>query len=255
MKLLKSFIRIVLSVYFIFALVLFIFQRDFLYYPTAKIVHEFEIQQYSIDEVILDVIVLNKGRDKAILYFGGNGESVFKNANRFSKVFNSHTVYLVNYRGYGGSTGKPTEAFLYSDAQFIYDKISGQYKSISVIGRSLGTGVATLLASTRSINKMILITPYDSIQSVAQSRYPVYPISIMLKDKFKSDSRIKDISASTLVIFAEHDQVIPLKNTQQLIEYFPPSQVQVEMIKGNGHNDLSSNPRYLYLLQQFMTTS
>jgi uncharacterized protein len=254
MNLLKSFIRIVLSVYFVFAIVLFIFQRDFLYYPTAKVVHEHEVQQYSIGNETLDVVVLNKGNEDAILYFGGNSESVVNNANSFSKTFINQTIYLVNYRGYGGSTGKPTEANLYSDAHYLYDELSKQHKNISVIGRSLGTGVATFLASTRTINKMILITPYDSILNIAKSRYPVYPISLLLKDKYDSASRIKDIQAKTLIILAEYDAVIPLKNSQRLIEQFPPSQVQVEMLKENGHNNLSNHDQYYFLLQQFMSS-
>ncbi|MBL1141609.1 MAG: alpha/beta hydrolase [Proteobacteria bacterium] len=255
MKLLKSFIRIVLSVYFIFAIVLFVFQRNFLYYPTAKVIHDHEVQQYGVGENVLDVVVLNQGNENAIIYFGGNAESVVNNAKSFSQIFINHTVYLVNYRGYGGSTGKPTEKNLYSDAHYLYDVFSKQHNQISVIGRSLGTGVATFLASTRAIYKMVLITPYDSIQNIAQSRYPVYPISLMLKDKFDSASRIKDISASTLVILAEYDAVIPLKNSQQLIEKFPASQVQVETVNGDGHNNLSGNARYYYLLQQFMGPS
>ena len=141
MKLLIRILRSVLFIYFSVAFLLYIFQRDFLYYPTPKINHEFEEQQFSIGDELLNVIVLNKGKEEAILYFGGNGESVVGNASTFNQIFSNYTVYLVNYRAYGGSTGKPTEAFLYSDAQYIYDAISTKHKKISVIGRSLGTEI------------------------------------------------------------------------------------------------------------------
>ena len=184
-----------------------------MYFPTAKAAHTFQLEQFSVDNETIDVVVLNKGKHKAILYFGGNGESVAGSAPHFIKIFPDHTVYLVNYRGYGGSTGNPTEQALYSDALFIYDKISKKHKNISVIGRSLGTGVATFLASKRAITKMILVTPYDSFQNLAQQQYPIYPISFLLKDKYNSSSRVKDINSATLIILAEHDSVIPLNSS------------------------------------------
>jgi len=241
-----------ISIYVLFGILLFIFQRDFLYYPTEKHTHPFQIKQFLIGEESIDVIVLNKGKSNAIMYFGGNGESVVGNAPDFVKIFPNHTVYLVNYRGYGGSTGTPTEQSLYSDARHIYDSIINQHKQVSVIGRSLGTGVATYLASQREIHKIILVTPYDSIEHIAQDRYPIYPISLLLKDKYNSIRRIKDIKSDTLIILAEHDMVIPLKYSTQLIKAFPSLQVTVEIIKGAGHNSLSQKEVYYQLLKQFI---
>ena len=254
MKIALRLIRSVIFIYLSLALFLFFFQRNLLYYPTPKAEHEYDVIQYETDDVVLDVIVLNKGKDEAIIYFGGNGEAVVANAYAFNKELPDYTVYLVNYRGYGGSTGKPTEANLFSDAQYIYDQINTEHKTISVIGRSLGTGVATYLASTKNINKMILITPYDSIQAIAQKQYPVFPIGLLLKDKFDSLSRVKSINAKTFVILAEHDVIIPFKNSQRLIDEFPSSQITVEMIKGTGHNSISSRDEYYNLLQQFMAS-
>jgi len=223
-----------------------------MYFPTAKVSHEFEIEKFSIGEENIDVVVLNKGKQNAIIYFGGNGELVANNAQNFISTFQKYTVYLVNYRGYGGSSGIPTEQAIYSDAKYIYDKIRIKHKKISVIGRSLGTGVATFLASTREVNKMVLITPYDSILNMAQDKYPMYPISLLLKDKFNSSSRIKDIKSMTLIILAKHDSVIPLKYSSELINEFPPSQVTVKVIKDTGHNSISQKKEYYYILRDFL---
>jgi pimeloyl-ACP methyl ester carboxylesterase len=252
----KLFLRLTQSVLFIYlsvALFLFVFQRSFLYHPAAETDHEYDVIQYEIDDVVLDVIVLNKGKDEAIIYFGGNGEAVVANAYFFNEALSDYTVYLVNYRGYGGSTGKPTEATLYKDAQYIYDQLIAKHKKLSVIGRSLGSGVATYLASTRNINKMILVTPFDSIQAIAQKQYPVFPITLLLRDKFDSLSRVKNISAKTLVLLAENDFIIPFENSQRLIDAFPSSQIIVELLEGTGHNSISSKQEYYYFLQQFMT--
>lgn len=255
MKLALRLIRSVVFIYLCVALFLFLFQRNFLYYPTSDSEHEYDVVQYAVNDAVLDVIFLNQGKDEAIIYFGGNGEAVVGNAYFFKKALADNTVYLVNYRGYGGSTGRPTEENLYLDAQYIYDQVRQEHDSVSVIGRSLGSGVATYLASTRDVNKLILITPYDSIQAIAQKQYPVFPIALLLRDKFDSLSRVNNINSDTLAILAEHDVVIPFENSQRLIHAFPESQIKVKIIKGTGHNSISSRSEYYDLLQAFMTES
>lgn len=252
MKKLGILVGIFITIYILGGVYLFIYQRDFMYFPTARSAHAFEIKQFSPDEETINVIVLNKGKQDAIIYFGGNGELVVNNAAGFIKTFPRHTIYLVNYRGYSGSSGAPTEQAFYSDAQYIYDGVATRHEKISVIGRSLGTGVATFLASTRAVDKMVLVTPYDSIQNLARDQYPIYPISLLLIDKYNSLGRIKDISSTTLIILAEHDAVIPFKYSAQLIKEFSPSQVTVEIIKGAGHNNLSQRNKYYFLLNEFL---
>lgn len=253
MKLFFRLIRSILFIYLSVALFLFVYQRQLLYYPTEEVEHSYDVIQYSNNDAVIKVIVLNKGKDDAILYFGGNGEAVIANANYFNRALPDYTIYLVNYRGYGGSTGKPTEANLYSDAEYIYDQVISEHKSLSVIGRSLGTGVATYLASIRNINRLILITPFDSILAIAQKQYPVFPISLLLRDNYDSLSRVKSINTKTFVLLAEHDVVIPLENSQRLIDAFPMSQITVEMIKGVGHNSISNKREYYDLLRRFMS--
>ena len=241
-----------ISVYLLIAVLLFVFQRAFLYFPTAKLAHTFTIVQFLNEEERVEVLVLNERQENAILYFGGNAESVVHSSPDFATAFPAHTVYLVNYRGYAGSSGKPTEKAFYADAQHIYDIIEKRHANVSVIGRSLGSGVATFLAATREIHRMALITPYDSIQRIAQDRFPIYPISILLKDKYNSVDRINAIESKTLVILAEHDNVIPLKYSVRLIEAFPQQQITVKTILGAGHNDLSDTDEYYLLLRNFM---
>lgn len=255
MQRLKIFVVSVISIYLLVAVLLFVFQRDFLYFPTAKYAHSFKVEQFQNEGEHIDVVVLNEGQQDAIIYFGGNGESIAHSANDLNGLFLNQTLYLVNYRGYGGSSGKPTEKGIYADAQFIYDAVVKRHKQISVIGRSLGTGVATLLASSRPISKMVLVTPYDSVQQVAQGRFPVYPTSILLRDKYDSVSRVSKIKAQTLIILAEHDLVIPFKYSDRLIKAFPEQQLKVKTIAGTGHNSLSSTEQYYQLLRSFLSGS
>lgn len=229
---------------------LFIMQRNMLYFPVPSIKHSFDEEVFNIGKESIKVTVLNKGRKKAILYFGGNAESVDYNAYDFSRIFQQHTIYLVKYRGYGGSTGKPEEKAIYSDALHIFDKIKPKYTAISVIGRSLGSGVASLLASKRNIDKLILITPFDSIENVAQKLYSIYPMSLLLKDKYDSVGRISSIRAKTLVIAAENDQVIAAEHTKRLVNTFPAKQVTFEVIKNTDHNTVSNSEKFYILLKE-----
>ncbi len=231
---------------------LFLTQRSFLYFPTPEVGHNFDETIFHNEGESICTIVVNRGKEKAILYFGGNGESVAFSASEFASIFPSHTVYLVNYRGYGSSSGKPEEKGLYSDAQYIFDEIKLKHHSISIIGRSLGSGVATFLASKRDVAKLVLITPFDSIQNVAQQKFWIYPMSILLKDKFDSLSRVKQIKVQALIIIAENDEVIGVKHTNNLINAFPASQITVDTIKNVGHNTLSAGERYALLLREFI---
>lgn len=254
-KILKIGIAFAVINYILAGIFLFVFQRNFLYLPSQAISHNFKTLQYNVDEASINIIVLNEGKAKAIIYFGGNGESVVSNAEAFSKTFKDHTIYLMNYRGYGQSTGSPTEAALFADAQYLYDAVDDQHKAIAVIGRSLGSGIAVYLASTRAVSQLVLVTPYDSMLNVIKNMRPIFPISLLLKDQYDSESRVQDINAKTLVILAENDRVILKKNSLQLIRQFPPAQITVEVIKNTGHNTLSSYDIYYQLLEGFMYTS
>ncbi len=252
MKIILSFAFLVLFGYLCAAGLLYVFQRNFLYFPTKEYEHPFERISISNQDVTNEVIVLNKGNSKALIYFGGNGEAIVANAEKFSSVFSGVTVYLVNYRGYGGSSGKPTESGIYSDALAVYDEIKEFHTHVSVVGRSLGSGVATYLAVNRTIEKIVLITPYDSVLNVAKTKFPFFPIKFLLKDNYDSLSRVKLIKSKVLVIAAEHDQVIPMSHTERLANEFGNDQVLLKVIKKAGHNSLSNSTDYYQALSDFM---
>ena len=250
---LKTF-SFIIVLYSLACLFLYIKQRSILYYPTPEYLHtRAEALWLQTTEAKIKIWVLNKpdsSPDKpAIVYFGGNAEAVDNNIGEYTQMFKNFTVYLVNYRGYGGSSGKPTEAGLFSDALAIYDQLTAQHSSVSVIGRSLGSGVASYLAANRKISKLVLITPYDSISRVAQSHYPVFPVKWLLKDQFDSIGYAPAISSKMLVLYAEQDQVIPMKHTQNLLTHLPAA--KPHMIKGTTHNDISTNFEYQKLLVDF----
>ena len=252
MKSIFSIVKILVIAYFSIAIIIYFFQRAFLYFPQKGlgIVTEKEVAIRN-ERVVLRGWVLNEGKEKAILYFGGNAERIENNIALFKDIFSEYTVYLINYRGYGISDGRPTEANLYKDAIHIYDEIKDKHNKISLIGRSLGTGVATYTASKRPTDKLVLIAPYDSIKKMAQQIFWMYPVSIMLKDKFESDCRVKEISSETMIMIAENDEIIPRRRTELLISQFKPEQLTVKIIDGATHNTISIFPEFFKSLKLF----
>jgi pimeloyl-ACP methyl ester carboxylesterase len=156
-----------------------------------------------------------------IIYFGGNAEEV---SHLISKraYFKHCAVALVNYRGYGQSTGSPSEKNMFSDALEVYDHLKSlpgiDSARVILLGRSIGTGVATYLASERPIKATVLITPYESMIAVAQEKYPFVPISLLIKHPFDSQTYAAKITTPVLAFIAKNDVVIPKQHAYNLLK-------------------------------------
>ncbi len=232
---------------------LYIKQRDMLYFPRP------EVHLDSAETIWLDTPgarlklwrLPGSGRN-ALVYFGGNAEPVHLNIDTFRAWFPEHNIYFVNYRGYGGSTGTPNETDLCADARAIYDHLRTSYGQISVIGRSLGSGVATCLASQRDIAKLALITPFDSIRAVASNLYPMFPVALLLEDSFDSAAYAAAIEAEVLIMLATEDNVIPIHHGRSLANAFRPNQIRVQEISGADHIDISESVEYGTALREFL---
>ncbi len=252
MNSLLSVIGILALVYIGYGLLLFVNQRGILYYPTPVVSHPFEDEIFENDDESIRVVVANKGKDRAVMYFGGNGEAVAYGAPQMANALRETTLYFVNYRGYGGSTGSPTEEGIYSDAFHVFDNISSRHSEVAVIGRSLGSGVATMLVSKRPVSRLVLITPFDSVVSVAQGAFPFYPAAFIVLDKYDSIARADAIQVETLVLVAENDRVIPRKNTDNLIRALAPALLQTELLVGTDHNSVSLHRKYYRYISDFL---
>ncbi len=235
---------------------IFLTQRSFIYFPEqskpVRVAPNFELVNSGLQ---LKGWVLNQECQDAIIYFGGNGESLEYNLPLFQSMFPGSAVYMLAYRGYGESEGEPTEAGIYADAIALYDSVQTKYNSISVIGRSLGSGVATYLAAHRPTHKLALITPFSSLEDIAKRKFPIFPVGLLLQDRYASVQRAKQIAAESLIIYAENDRVVPEASTRELIAGFHPGQVKVMKIADAGHNSISGFSEYKTALQQFFFTT
>ncbi len=185
--------------------------------------------------------------DDAIVYFGGNGESVAHNLPEFSAAFPRHALYLLHYRGYAGSAESPTEAGLAADALALFDKVQARHARVIVVGRSLGSGLAVRVAAQRPVARLVLVTPYDSIVGVAAAQYPLFPVALLMQDRYESFRYAPRVRAPTQVIIAGADEVIPRWSTERLLARFRPGVARATVIAHAGHNDVSRDARYLPL--------
>ena len=167
-------------------------QRSQIYFPVRESdpPGASAIRLATDDGIDLKIWVVPRPGPRALVYFGGNAEDVAGNLPAFASAFPAHSLYLVNYRGYGGSTGSPSEAGLLADATAIYDHLSGRHPEISVIGRSLGSGVAVHLASVRDVHRLVLVTPFDSLVNVAREHFRYLPVGWLMRDRYESASRV-----------------------------------------------------------------
>lgn len=237
-------------VYLALCVALFAFQRSMIYFPQPRSSDRgVATMALLVDGAELVITTRMRSGPDALVYFGGNAEDASYNLPALSAAFPQHAVYLMNYRGYGGSSGKPSEAALFADALALFDRIRSAHQQISVVGRSLGSGVAVYLASQRPVARLVLVTPYDSIQEIAASQFPFFPVRWLLRDKFESWKYAARIDVPTLLVAAENDEVIPRSSTEALLARFGAGVAALKVIAGTGHNTISESPEYIPLLQ------
>jgi pimeloyl-ACP methyl ester carboxylesterase len=252
--LIKRAIIILLSsgvIAYVIALVaLYAFQRSLIYFPQPRAVTAPE-STMRLQGKGAELIVSISPHDgpKAIVYLGGNAEDVSMNLQSFTEMFPGHALFLLHYRGYGGSTGNPTEDANYADAALLFEKVHAQHPEVAIIGRSLGTGIAVRLASQYPASRLILVTPYDSLLEVAASAYPYFPVKLALLDRYESGKYAPGIKIQTTIIAAENDEVIPRASTEKLMNRFGKGVATITIIPGVGHNSLGSSSEYDKTLQ------
>ena len=234
----------------------FFTQRGQIYFPTpvSATPGAQSLWLESQGERIKAWVVARPG-PRALLYFGGNAEDVAGNVEAFAQAFPDRSLYLVNYRGYGGSSGRPSETALFADALAVYDRVQAEHPDIAIMGRSLGSGVAAFVASERPVDRLILVTAFDSLVNVARAHFGWLPTGWLLRDRYDSASRAREVEAPVLIVIAGSDEIIPRERSEALAAAFSPGQVRVVVVPGVGHNTLDLSPRYLQSVARFLSGS
>lgn len=233
-------------------LVMFLTQRSQLYFPVRESVAPGATPMlFAANGAEIKVWSVERPGPAALLYFGGNAEDVGASIGMFAGRLPGHSLFFVNYRGYGGSTGQPSENALVADAIALYDRLHARYAEVSVIGRSLGSGVAVQLATARALKRLALVTPFDSLVNVARSHFRWIPVGMLMRDRYDSASRASAITAEVMVVIAEADEIVPRARSDALINAFR-IRPRVVVLEGARHNGLDLDPRYLDEIVTFL---
>ena len=252
LRLLFLFILMLAGIYAVLCVLLYLFQRSMIYFPVRESSAPGATPiRFEMRGATLKVWVVEKAGPRALLYFGGNAEDVGASIARFAERLPHTSLYFVNYRGYGGSTGRPAEPALVADAITLFDRLRTRYSAIDVLGRSLGSGVAVRLASERPVRRLAIVTPFDSLANVAQRHVRWLPAGLLIRDRYDSAARAPSVSSEVLIVIAESDEIIPRARTDALVGAFrtPP---RVIVLRGAGHNTVDLDPRYLDELAIFL---
>ena len=181
-----------------------------------------------------------------ILYFHGNTRSI-KGWARYARDFYryNYDVVLVDYRGFGKSTGKRSEKEMLSDMQFVYETLLKQYHEHQMIvyGRSLGSGFATKIASDNNPRYLILDSPYYNFTSVIERFLPILPIRFVLRYHLRTDRWIRQVRCHTYIIHGTADRIIPIRHSEAL-QRLNPQKITLIRIQGGGHNNLPDFDEY-----------
>ena len=232
----------VVLAYFIIILFVYFYQRNLLYHPSENNYLNDKIT-FNYEEIFIETdkkiklkswfIKKDLNKFKTILIFHGNAGNLFNRVYKLNELNKLDVnILLISWRGFSGNKGKPTEKNLYHDAEEAVKWLNNRgaiSKNIILYGESLGTGVATELGTSNAFGGIILESPFTSIANAAKIYYPYLPVNIILKDRYDSIGKIKNITTPILIMHGRKDNIVPQKMGLELYEkanqpkfsYFP----------------------------------
>jgi uncharacterized protein len=251
MRLLLWFAGVVAFGYGLIVLLMYLNQRSFLYFPererTAPPAAGFaaarELTLETTDgERVIAWHLPPEGDRPVVLYFQGNGGSLRLRAERFAALTADGTgLVALSYRGYGGSSGTPSEQGFIRDAEAAYRFAAEHYPARRIVpwGEALGTAIAVATAAEHPTGGLILESPFTSTADVAASIYWFLPVRLLMQDQFHSDARIGRVTAPVLVMHGDHDATVPIGYGERLFAMIKAPK-QFVRFAGGGHSDLDS---------------
>jgi hypothetical protein len=234
--------------YVALVLLMYLAQRSLLYFPDPARRSPASVGLPQAEEVALTTAdsehlvawhVPPRDGKPVVLYFQGNGGGLDLRVERFRQLTGDGVgLVALNYRGYGGSTGSPSETGLIADALAAYDFAAERYPAARIMlwGESLGTAVAVALGAQRPVARILLESAFTSIADVAAAHYWYVPVRLLIKDAFRSDRRIGRVSAPILVLHGADDPVVPARFAERLYALIVAPKRFVRL-PGAGHND------------------
>jgi alpha-beta hydrolase superfamily lysophospholipase len=233
------------------AALLYFTQRSMMYFPDrthsspteAGLPEAQEVELKATDgEYSLVWHIPPRGDRPVVLYFHGNGGALRYRIERFRKLMRDGIgLVALEYRGFGGNGGTPTEAGLTADAEAAYAFAASRYQESQIVvwGESLGTGLAVAVAAEKPVGRVILEAPFTSAAAVAAERYWYMPVRLLMKDQFRSDERIGGVKAPVLILHGARDHVVPFAMGERMFELTTARKHIVRFLDGD-HEDLDA---------------
>lgn len=189
--------------------------------------------------------LIEKKGQPLLVYYGGNAMDISMMLPYLDRF--PHAKLLVNYRGYGLSTGSPTEQDIMGDSLAILDSVLKETgrtpDDVILVGQSLGSGVATQVASVRHVKKLVLLVPFDSLLETARGLFPYLPVRLLLPDHFRSDLAAPKVACPVSILAAGADEVIPPHHAKRLRDCFSVP-VSYQEFPGAMHNTIWLSPGF-----------
>jgi uncharacterized protein len=242
-------IVIFLFLYVGLATILYFTQRSLMYFPETIHTPPREAGLPEAEEITLTAsdgvrlvgwyVPPHEGKP-VILYFHGNGGALRYRVERFHALIKDGIgLVAIEYRGYGGSQGSPSEQGLFADGEAAYAFAAAHYQPEQIVlwGESLGSGVAVYLAAEKPVGRVILEAPFTSAAAVAALRYWFLPVRLLMKDQFRSDERIQNVTAPVLILHGLNDHVVPYAMGERMFDLTKANRHIVRFLEG-GHEDL-----------------
>jgi uncharacterized protein len=207
------------------------------------------------DGVRINGLHFNREAPKGlVLYFHGNSRSI-KGWAKYAKDFYryDYDVVLIDYRGFGKSTGKRSETEMLKDVQFIYEHLAREYgeEHLIVYGRSLGSGFAAKVASDNQPRYLILDAPYYNFTRVIERFLPILPIRFVLRYHLRTDKWIAKVACPVYIIHGTRDLLIPIRHSEELQKINPRKIILIRIV-GGAHNNLPKFPEYHNFLRDIL---
>ena len=225
----KSFFLLIL-IYFVITVVVYFFQRKLLYHPfspqiTGKgLIHNFETINFKTSDnfELKGWFHLKNSNKKTILFLHGNAGNLDNRIDKLNFLGNMDINFLIiSWRGYSGNPGNPSETGLYKDALGGIEWLNKKGISndrIILYGESLGTAITTEVAQNENFAGIILEAPFTSMVDMGQKIYPIFPVKFLLKDKYESKNKIKNIKSPILVLHGRKDKIVPFYMGEKIFE-------------------------------------
>jgi pimeloyl-ACP methyl ester carboxylesterase len=210
-------------------------QRSFIYFP-GPAADPSDQMELRVEGTRVLVSQRPRPGPRALIYFGGNAEDVSLTRALLAALLPDTALYLLHYRGYGGSEGTPSEAAIRADAQALFAHVAQRHSATMVVGRSLGTGPAVHLAATRPVRRLVLLVPFDSLLAVAHAAMPWLPVPLLLRDRWDAAAEAPQVRAPTTIVAAARDAVVPLRHAEALHRAFRPGVAELVVVPDMEHN-------------------